>query len=83
MWAQKFKEFIAIASIGDGVWSLIVPRRHALLWVFGPEKLRKIALWLAENPRYMRLRGIARIGFGVWLALRQYEETPRPWYQRW
>jgi hypothetical protein len=34
--------------------------------------------------RAMRLRGIARIGIGIGLALRQYRETPQPsWYQRW
>jgi hypothetical protein len=31
----------------------------------------------------MRLRGIAAIGIGTWLAIRQYRETPQPWYQRW
>ncbi|MBA3473259.1 MAG: dodecin domain-containing protein [Rubrobacter sp.] len=32
----------------------------------------------------MRLRGVVRIGTGIWLALRQYREAPQPsWYQRW
>src|SRR5215210_2005547 len=66
---------------------LLAPRQRILLWVFGPESLRKIALWFADHPAAMRLRGIARIGTGVWLASRQYREAPQPssssWHQRW
>jgi flavin-binding protein dodecin len=37
------------------------------------------------DPTAMRLRGVLRIGTGVWLALRQYREAPQPssWHQRW
>lgn len=70
-------------SIGDGVLALIAPRNHTALWLLGPKSLRKLALWFAENPTYTRLGGIAETGFGIWLALRQYREAPKPWYQRW
>jgi hypothetical protein len=33
-----------------------------------------VARFFADNPSYMRLLGLAQIGFGVWLALRQYRE---------
>ena len=60
------------------------PRRRVFLWVFGPEALRKLTLWFADHPTAMRLRGIVRIGTGIWLALRQYREAPQPsWHQRW
>jgi dodecin len=67
------------------VLDLIAPRQRVLLWVFGPERLRKLALWFADHPTAMRLRGIVRIGTGIWLAQRQYREAPQPspWHQRW
>jgi flavin-binding protein dodecin len=45
--------------------------------------MRKLNRWFVENPTYTRLGGLAEISFGIWLALRQYQEPPQPWYQRW
>ncbi len=83
MWAKRVKELMASWLVGHGVLLLIAPRQRALLWLFGPEGLRKLTLWYANHPTVMRLRGIGAIAIGIWLALRQYQETPRPWYQRW
>ena len=85
MWANRLKESIAMMSIGDGMLALIAPRNHVALWLLGPKRLRKLTLWFAENPTYTRIGGIAEIGLGIWLALRQYQQeaAPRPWYQRW
>jgi H+/Cl- antiporter ClcA len=84
MWAKRVKELIASWLVGHGVLLLIAPRQRALLWLFGrPERLRRLTRWYANHPTVMRLRGIAAIGSGIWLALRQYRETARPWYQRW
>lgn len=74
MWARRLKETFAIATIGDGVIELLAPREHSLLWEIGPEGARKVARFFADNPNYMRLLGVVQIGFGVWLALRQYRE---------
>src|SRR3954453_7544217 len=72
-----------MSTIGDGVLALIVPSSHASLWLFGPQSMRKLNRWFLENPTYTRLGGIAEIGLGLWLAIRQYREAPRPpWYQR-
>ena len=73
-WARRIKETFAIIAIGDGAIELISPREHSLLWEVGPEGIRKLARYSAENPRYMRLIGAAQIAFGLWLALRQYRE---------
>src|SRR5215207_10232150 len=71
-------------TIGDGVLALIAPRNHTTLWLLGPKRLRKLTAWFAENPLYTRLGGMAEVGLGLWLALRQYNEAaPQPWYQRW
>ncbi len=74
MWTKRIQELIATWIIGDGVQNFIAPRSHALLWVAGPESLRRILSWFSENPRYGRFVGVAEVGFGIWLSLRQYRE---------
>lgn len=69
MWTKRIKELIAISVIGDGVLTLIAPSKHYLLWLVGPEGVRKVVGWFAENPAYTRLIGIAELGFGVWLGV--------------
>jgi len=90
MGAKRVKDLIAAWMVGNGALMLIAPRQRALLWTLGPEWVRKLALWYAKHPAVMRLRGAAGVGFGVWLALRQYEglenepvEELGPWYRRW
>src|SRR5215210_2517242 len=85
MWTKRAGDLLGAFVIGNGVLDLIAPRQRAYLWVFGPEALRKLTLWFADHPTAMRLRGIVRIGTGIWLALRQYREAPQPssWHQRW
>ncbi len=73
-WARRMKESFAILAIGDGAIELISPREHSLLWEVGPEGVRRVARFSAENPNYMRLIGAAQVAFGLWLALRQYRE---------
>jgi flavin-binding protein dodecin len=86
MWTKRAGDLIGAFVVGNGVLDLIAPRQRVLLWVFGPEALRKLALWFADHPTAMRSRGVVRIGTGIWLALRQYREAPQPsssWHQRW
>ena len=74
MWARRMKETFAILTIGDGIIELISPREHSLLWEFGPDSVRNVARFFAENPNLMRLLGAAQVAFGLRLALRQYRE---------
>ena len=85
MWTKRAGDLIGAFLVGNGVLDLIAPRQRVFLWIFGPERLRKLALWFADHPTAMRLRGIARVGTGIWLALRQYRAAPQPssWHQRW
>ena len=85
MWTKRAGDLVGVFLVGNGVLDLIAPRQRVFLWIFGPERLRKLALWFANHPTAMRLRGIARIGTGIWLALRQYRAAPQPssWHQRW
>ncbi len=74
MWSRRLKETFAVITIGDGMIELVAPRQHSLLWASGPESARKVACFFADNPNYMRLPGLTQIGFGVWLAFKQYRE---------
>jgi hypothetical protein len=89
MGAKRIKDLIAAWMVGNGAMMFIAPRQRALLWVIGPQWVRKLALWYADHPVIMRLRGAAGVGLGLWVALRQYEglenepvEEPVPWYRR-
>ena len=35
---RRIAELFAMLMIGEGVLTLIVPRRHSLLWEFGPAR---------------------------------------------
>ena len=74
LWARRMKESLAILTIGDGMIELVSPREHSLLWEFGPDRVRGVARFFAENPNLMRLLGAIQVAFGLWLALRQYRE---------
>ena len=85
MWTKRAGDLIGAFVVGNGLLDLIAPRQRVILWIFGPERLRKLILWFADHPTAMRLRGVVRIGTGIWLAQRQYREAPQPssWHQRW
>lgn len=74
MWVRRLKETIAILSVGDGVIALLAPREHSLLWETGPESVRKLVRFFADNPSYLRIIGATQIAFGAWYALRQHRE---------
>ncbi len=71
---RLLKEFLAILMVGDGVIGLAAPRRHSLLWKFGPEGYKRIMTNFAKNPILVRFLSVASVVAGLWLALRQYEE---------
>ncbi len=72
MWSRRLKETMALTTIGDGALALVAPREHSLLWEVGPEGIRRMTRFFADNPNYMRLLGASQIAFGLWLAFRQY-----------
>ena len=73
-WARRAAETFAVLAMGDAIVELVSPREHSLLWEAGPTWSRSVARFFAENPNLMRLLGAAQLGFGLWLALRQYRE---------
>ena len=73
-WARRAKETFAILTIGDAVIELVSPKEHSQLWEASPEWGRRAARFFARNPNLMRLIGVGQLAFGLWLALRQYQE---------
>lgn len=73
-WARRAAETFAVLAMGDAIVELVSPKQHSLLWEAGPCWSRSIARFFADNPNLMRLLGAAQLGFGLWLALRQYRE---------
>ena len=57
--------------VGDGLLSLIDPKRHCLLWETGPKVWRDFADEFAEHPQVTRGVGVAEILAGLWLASEQ------------
>ncbi|WP_047865918.1 hypothetical protein [Rubrobacter aplysinae] len=69
---RNLAELVALLGIGEGVVGLVAPRRHMLLWKFGPEGYRRMMEGFAERPGLVRALAAAELGGGLWIALRQY-----------
>ena len=50
MWTRRAEDLFAAFVLGNGVLDLIAPRQRVFLWVFGPQRLRKLMLWFADHP---------------------------------
>jgi len=74
MGMRRVLELFAILMIGEGVLTLIAPRRHSLIWDFGPEDFRRAIEGYAEHPPLARAAAAAEAGLGLWLALRVYSQ---------
>lgn len=57
--------------IGDAVATLVAPRRRNLLCRFDPQAWQRLMKALAERPVLVRVLASAKLGAGLWLALRQ------------
>ncbi len=69
---KRIMELLGMLAVGDGVIALAAPRRHSLLWKFGPEGYRRAMEAFAQRPTFTRLLAAAEVGLG--LALKQYGE---------
>ena len=72
---KQVKELLAILIIGDSVVGLAAPRRHSLLWRFGPEGYKRAMTGFAKHPILVRILSAVSVGAGLWLVLRRYEEA--------
>jgi len=65
------KQLLGLAGlilIGDGLMSLLNPRRHSLLWHLGPELAKAATEELADHPNTSRAVYAAEVAVGVVLA---------------
>ena len=74
MLSRRMKELLAMLIIGDGIIALLFPRRHCLLWKFGPQPYRDLMQEFAARPGMTRLLGAMEAALGIWLAS---EQEPR------
>lgn len=72
--ARRLIQLAALILIGDGVMGLLKPRRHSLLWHFGPELARAVTEELADHPKTARGVYLAETVIGVALASCQTPE---------
>ena len=56
---SRMKELLAMLMIGDAVLTPLFPRRHCLLWKFGPQPYRDLMQEFAAQPGMTRLLGAA------------------------
>ncbi len=53
---------------------ILRPRRHSMLWHFGPELGRAVSEELAANPKVARAVYLAEVALGVVLSLSQTDD---------
>lgn len=68
---KQLLDIFAMLLIGDGLLSVLRPRRHCLLWEVGPRSCRRAIDEFVEHPTLARGAGALEIGLGVLLAMHQ------------
>ena len=75
MLTKRLLELGGLILIGDGLMGLLHPRRHSLLWHFGPELAKAMTEELAEHPKTARAIYAAELAVGVALASLQLSDV--------
>jgi hypothetical protein len=68
---KQLLDLFAMLLIGDGLLSVLRPRRHCLAWEIGPKVCRDFIDEFAQHPHWTRGAGALELGLGVLLAARQ------------
>jgi len=72
---KRLLELAGLILIGDGLMGLLRPRRHSLLWHFGPELAKAVTEELADHPKTSRAVYAAELALGVALASSQLSDS--------
>ena len=75
MVSERIAETVAMLAIGDGVLCAAKPERHTKLWLGGPSWWRAAWRPVVKHPNVTRLLGLAGVGFGFWLASREWSRA--------
>ncbi|HZE13976.1 MAG TPA: hypothetical protein VE086_09475 [Chthoniobacterales bacterium] len=62
---KRLLELAGLILIGDGLMGLLRPRRHSLLWHFGPQLAKAVTEELAEHPNTARSIYAAELALGI------------------
>lgn len=65
---KRLLDLAGMLLVGDGLLTLIDPKRHCLLWEVGPRPCRDLADAFVEHPTMSRFVGVAEILAGILLA---------------
>ncbi len=68
---KRLKETLAILMIGDGVLSILNPKRHTRLWAQGPKRWEKSMKYFIKRPTLTRFLAAIELAFGGILASKQ------------
>lgn len=66
---SRWKHFLAMALIGDGVMAMVCPERDARAWRSGPKVWRSLMADLSKRPGLTRAIGALQVAGGVWWAI--------------
>jgi hypothetical protein len=66
----RWEDLAAMILVGDGVLSLLHPRRHSAIWKCGPASYQKFAGELEKHPPAARGMGLVFVALGLWLGHR-------------
>jgi hypothetical protein len=72
---KRILELAGLILIGDGLMGLLHPRRHSLLWHFGPQLAKAVTEELAEHRATARAVYAAELAVGVIVASTQLSEV--------
>jgi hypothetical protein len=72
---KRILELAGLILIGDGLMSLLRPRRRSLLWHFGPELAKAVAEELAEHPKTSRAIYAAELALGIAVVSTQLSDV--------
>ena len=73
---QRLLQLGGLVLIFDSLMSLVRPRRHSLLWHFGPQLAKAVTEELADHPRTSRAIHATKLAAGVALASIQLSDSP-------
>jgi hypothetical protein len=75
MLTKRILELAGLFLIGDGLMGLLHPRRHSLLWHFGPQLAKALTEELAEHRNASRGIYAAELAAGIALASFQLSDV--------
>jgi hypothetical protein len=72
---RRLIELGALVLIGDGIMGLIKPRRHSMLWHFGPNLIKAVTEELAAHPNTARGIYATELAVGIAIASLQTSDN--------